>query len=293
MAGGGTFSAVSSIIAGNTTNNGVASNGSDAYGGITDTGNNLIGDLQGGNGLTEANPTANSNGSFIGDSQGGGIINPMLSPLADNGGPTLTHALQAGSLAIDAGSNPDALPFDQRGTGFDREVNSFADIGAFEFGAGTAVGTGYRVTLLRVTTNWRFPTRSRVVLRGEFDNPGAAPPPRTLYPFDGLAVQIDVGGQVFDLPLDSRGRAPGLVMIYVRRTNKIRFLFLSPFGDYNAQFADEGLLNDQHYRGVDRDIDATVTFDGTQHTATVPTKYFSRQNAAGNATGKLLNPLLD
>ena len=32
-----------------------------------------------------------------------GVLNPMLEALADNGGPTMTHALMAGSPAIDAG----------------------------------------------------------------------------------------------------------------------------------------------------------------------------------------------
>ena len=56
----------------------------------------------------------------------------MLAPLQDNGGPTFTHALLAGSPAIDAGSNPDGLDFDQRGSGHPRVVGASADIGAFE-----------------------------------------------------------------------------------------------------------------------------------------------------------------
>ncbi|HEX4524584.1 MAG TPA: IPTL-CTERM sorting domain-containing protein [Casimicrobiaceae bacterium] len=58
--------------------------------------------------------------------------NPLLGPLANNGGPTQTHALLAGSPAIDKGSNPLALSFDQRGTGFARTVGAQTDIGAFE-----------------------------------------------------------------------------------------------------------------------------------------------------------------
>ena len=57
---------------------------------------------------------------------GGGL--PLL---ADNGGPTQTIALLAGSPALDAGSNPDRLATDQRGRGFPREVGQ-TDIGAFE-----------------------------------------------------------------------------------------------------------------------------------------------------------------
>ena len=59
---------------------------------------------------------------------------PMLGPLADNGGPTLTHALQAGSLAIDAGSqtaiDDSDITTDQRGVTRPQGENN--DIGAFE-----------------------------------------------------------------------------------------------------------------------------------------------------------------
>jgi len=57
---------------------------------------------------------------------------PLLGPLADNGGATLTHALLAGSPAIDAGSNLADLVTDQRGNGYVRVFGTAADIGAFE-----------------------------------------------------------------------------------------------------------------------------------------------------------------
>ena len=63
---------------------------------------------------------------------------PLLFPLADNGGPTQTHALHANSPAIDAGINPLALTSDQRGTPFVREsgppgtATPLPDIGAYE-----------------------------------------------------------------------------------------------------------------------------------------------------------------
>jgi predicted outer membrane repeat protein len=60
-------------------------------------------------------------------------MNPMLGPLQNNGGPTLTEALLAGSPAIDAGSNPAGLTTDQRGPGFNRTIGSATDIGAYEF----------------------------------------------------------------------------------------------------------------------------------------------------------------
>ena len=59
--------------------------------------------------------------------------NPLLAALANNGGPTQTHALQAGSPAINAGPTTGTIPAtDQRGAGFARVLNGQADIGAFE-----------------------------------------------------------------------------------------------------------------------------------------------------------------
>ena len=55
-----------------------------------------------------------------------------LAPLANNGGPTQTHALLPDSPAIDAGNNvPDFLD-DQRGDGFPRVKGVRTDIGAYE-----------------------------------------------------------------------------------------------------------------------------------------------------------------
>lgn len=60
---------------------------------------------------------------------------PVLGPLAYNGGMTRTHALMPGSPAIDAGSNKANVDNDQRGPPYRRVVGSHADIGAFEYDA--------------------------------------------------------------------------------------------------------------------------------------------------------------
>jgi hypothetical protein len=57
---------------------------------------------------------------------------PKLAALADNGGPTRTHALAADSPAIDSGNNEAGLDYDERGPGFPRVKGARADIGAFE-----------------------------------------------------------------------------------------------------------------------------------------------------------------
>jgi CSLREA domain-containing protein len=56
--------------------------------------------------------------------------NPLLGNLTNNGGPTETHELQAGSLAIDAADTASAPSEDQRG--IPRPQGVAADIGAFE-----------------------------------------------------------------------------------------------------------------------------------------------------------------
>lgn len=58
---------------------------------------------------------------------------PLLAPLADNGGRTLTHALRDGSPAIDHGNNIAGFLYDQRGAGYPRVKGVCADIGAFEY----------------------------------------------------------------------------------------------------------------------------------------------------------------
>jgi hypothetical protein len=61
----------------------------------------------------------------------GMTIDKILAPLADNGGPTLTHALVAGSPAIDAAPTDSHCPAtDQRGN--PRPQGGGCDIGAFE-----------------------------------------------------------------------------------------------------------------------------------------------------------------
>jgi CSLREA domain-containing protein len=57
-------------------------------------------------------------------------IDPRLGPLADNGGPTRTHALLTGSPAIDAASAQDCPPADQRGVL--RPQGAACDIGSYE-----------------------------------------------------------------------------------------------------------------------------------------------------------------
>jgi hypothetical protein len=69
------------------------------------------------------------------------IGDPLLAPLADNGGLTLTHALLPGSPAIDAGNNVANLPTDQRGRS--RVSGTAADIGAYEVQTDAIFANGF------------------------------------------------------------------------------------------------------------------------------------------------------
>jgi hypothetical protein len=98
----------------------------DVAGTVTSLGHNLVGIVDGSAGFGAAGDRTGTSGA---------PLLPGLGPLADNGGPTLTHALLPGSPALDAGSpNPiPGLDFDQRGPGFPRRSGVTVDIGAFEF----------------------------------------------------------------------------------------------------------------------------------------------------------------
>jgi hypothetical protein len=115
--------------------------------------------------------------NLIGTGGSGGLVNgtngnqvgaadPGLDPrgLENNGGPTQTVALVAGSPAIDKGSNALAvdpttnkpLTTDQRGAGFSRIVNGTVDIGAYEvqaFVAATAVDWGTQSPALQTASD--------------------------------------------------------------------------------------------------------------------------------------------
>ncbi len=77
--------------------------------------------------------------------------NPLLGPLADNGGPTLTCALLPGSPALDAGVAVPGVTTDQRGV--PRTQGSAPDIGAFESRGFTldVISGNYQSTLAGAT----------------------------------------------------------------------------------------------------------------------------------------------
>jgi hypothetical protein len=129
---GGGLAAVlhNTLIAGNF-NGATGTTSDDVYGTLDPLGDyNLIGDGTGMTGLSNG-----VNGNLVGSADT--PIDPLLGPLADNGGLTLTHALLSGSPAIDAGDPAQLGVPDQRGVVRNGGVN----IGAYQASASTLVLT--------------------------------------------------------------------------------------------------------------------------------------------------------
>jgi hypothetical protein len=143
---GGTLTVTNSTISGNSAHGGGGGGGIYTLGHGTMLKNTIVANGPAGGNCSGAPPTdggynldsdtscrfGTSNNSLSG-------VDPMLRPLADNGGPTLTHALLENSPAINRGNNafavePDGNPlnYDQRGQDFARIVGGTVDIGAFE-----------------------------------------------------------------------------------------------------------------------------------------------------------------
>jgi len=118
--------------------------------GVLEIENTILNASAGSANITKDGGTVTSLGYNLSSDDGGGLLtgpgdqintDPMLGPLQDNGGPTLTHALLPGSPAIDAG-DPNLTPppfYDQRGPDFYRLRNDRIDIGSFEVQEGPAV----------------------------------------------------------------------------------------------------------------------------------------------------------
>lgn len=136
-AGGGTTSAaVANTSSFSSVNNLIAKNvgGLDVIGSFSSGGGNLIGEVRSATGFTQPTDKVGTTAS---------PIDPLLSPLADNGGPVRTMAIAAQSPARDAGvSNGPST--DARG--LPRSGNKF-DIGAYEYQNSTPTAGPFDVTI--------------------------------------------------------------------------------------------------------------------------------------------------
>ena len=180
-----------------------------------------------------------------------------LAPLADNGGPTKTHALQIGSLALDAGSDTAAggTTTDQRGferiIDFDGDASSNnVDIGAFEHSTAPLVvttaadaGVASGKLSLRQAINLAalqpgpdeitfdtavFNTPQTIVMATDVDGDGIS---------DQLAIDSDVtitGPGVDLLTIDAGGVANSIRAFHVTSTGSATISDLTVTGGYTT-----------------------------------------------------------
>jgi hypothetical protein len=98
-------------------------------------------------------------------------VDPQIGPLQNNGGPTLTHALQPGSPVIDKGKRLSQATTDQRGVTRPNDNPAVAnaaggdgsDIGAYEIGASNGVA---EKTLGNISTRLAVSTGENVLIGG-------------------------------------------------------------------------------------------------------------------------------
>ena len=235
----------------------------DAGGSVTSLGHNLIGNASGVSGFV-ASDLLN--------------VNPQLGPLQNNGGPTQTMALLAGSPAINAGDNANAGAYDQRGAGFPRIVGGTIDIGAFESSSvagktwiGPASGGNWSTA-----ANW---------------SPGGVPAASDVVTISGKSVTLGATSTVTSLTLTA-----GATLTLTANGNRVlRAASLSISGNSKLNLNDNNLLldytgptsplgtrNGSAYSGVAGMIQSGRTQNGTWNGPGIMT---SMTNAAAGLTG--------
>ena len=147
--GGGIYTYTGQVHIANSTfsGNSAPSGGGIYNSAVLEAGNTIFNAGASGENIFNNGGTVTSRGYNICSDNGGGYLNgpgdqintdPLLGPLQDNGGPTLTHMPLAGSPAIDAG-NPNFTPppfRDQRGRCFYRVFGRRIDVGSVEIQPG-------------------------------------------------------------------------------------------------------------------------------------------------------------
>ena len=227
----GTFNVHNSIIAGNR----ASTANVDFYGTAASGGYNIVGDTTGSAGFGGADQLN---------------VDPLMDALAENGGSTMTHALLAGSTAINTGTNMNAPATDQRG--FWRS-DGLADIGAYESGvneAPTFVGPGDGSVITPVGSSTDYGYSVAVQPDGKSVVGG--------YSWNGSSYDFVVTRYNLDGSLDSTfGSGDGIATIAVGTGNDLGYsVTLQPDGKI--------LLAGASHNGVDNDFALTrLNNDGT------------------------------
>jgi hypothetical protein len=188
---GGTLNLVNTIDF----NPGGAADGPDVSGTITRTQNSLYG--------SDVSGQIAAGGNLLGNQFN---ATPLLGPLANNGGPTLTVAELAGSPTIDTGATASplgAIPTtDQRGVARPDIPGTNPDMGAFEFvSTPTPTPTPTKINNLNVSESFGLFGGQTETVKGQVVNNGI--------PVSGGPVTITDSGESQTVSVDSNGNFTG------------------------------------------------------------------------------------
>jgi len=171
----------------------------------------------------------------VGNIVGATAAEVNLGPLAANGGPTLTHALRAGSIAIDAAESVGCPTIDQRGV--HRPMGGGCDMGSYEYNSVIAFDGFLPPILNRPSLN---PLRPGTAVNLQFRLKGAqglkvlapksplsqpincsskiptGPDVSTVSP-SGTGLSYDAGKNVYTYPWLTRGQWKGSCRVFVLR----------------------------------------------------------------------------
>jgi hypothetical protein len=174
--------------------------GPDVIGVVTSLGYNVVGKADDSRGWTFTDSLGHSFAP----------LDPVLGPLQDNGGPTPTHALLAGSPAIETGDPGLLGSYDQRGTiRIHNGLNPPVDVGAFDAGvryrlrvdapAEVVAGEPFAVTVVAVDAfGFKVSTFTETTRFSSSDGDAVLPP-------DHLFAPEDAGEVTFSVTLQTEG----------------------------------------------------------------------------------------
>jgi CSLREA domain-containing protein len=177
-----------SVVAGNSTLGGAP----DCLGTLSSAGHNLLGNPAGCEGLVNG-----INGDLVGSEVA--PLDARLAPLAENGGPSTTHALLPDSPALNAGAT--CLPKDQRGA--PRPQGQTCDIGAFEVAMAQLSASDYAQletapALITVTLDAALPFEANVDYQ---TLAGSAQPDEEFTPVSGTLTFTNTAQLAFMVPI--------------------------------------------------------------------------------------------
>jgi hypothetical protein len=197
-------------------------------------GNNLIGNGDGSSGFTHSGDQVGSAAS---------PLNALLGPLANNGGPTQTHALLAGSPALDAGNNAFVTNPPFTGPPFTDQRVSFSRIADGD-GNGTVIidiGAYERQGIVIDTINppaGRTSGGQQIILAGAFTNLSTV----TMGGLSASWIYTNGGGDTSFITVTTPAHAVGAVQIDLTPTSGSPYSKANAFAYLPTVFTDNTIM---------------------------------------------------